>query len=516
MHTDSQLRVVRACIVALIMTASWGQRTPAQAVKVVNIIPLKLSSETMDNSEPTLAVRPGTPTDLAASVHIWDKRWCNGADPLSGYFVSTDGGENWTFLCALPRRSTTPYDPTLRFSGDGKTLYIGYLLGNQFWLHAIDDFTHPESLRTIVEPAPSTKEIYDQPQVLAFPGASSKRVVIAMSGESGKSTEESAKCRVHLHVATSPTSAASFKTNCVGERPWLDNPYAVRIATHRSGRVYVAYLHTRRDSAGWDVVLQSGILGSSSPKLDDLKEPSSARSKPCDIGDGLLGVRIEPCRIMSSQEEKEPIAEFGWETPFPSELSVAVHPTNDQEVYVAWGDSMHTGGPTVTLHVRKSTDGGKTWPKVDLFTVPNATNPALAVDSKGRLGFLYQELVGSGPFNWQTKLCITTFCNSPSPGATSLVLADTPAGTTKPQHDPYLGDYVSLTAAGDSFYGIFSARNDPTDVTFPHGVKYLRACSGGSLRNNSGGTVDPSADPFFFRVQPDLAAAVPASTKPAC
>src|SRR5207253_7565668 len=71
-----------------------------------------------------------------------------------------------------------------------------------------------------------------------------------------------------------------------------------------------------------------------------------------------------------------------------SNLAIAVDPNNSRIVYVAWAD-----GPsaTQTLHVRNSTDGGQTW-SGDLTTASPATNPALAINSHGQVGFLYQQL----------------------------------------------------------------------------------------------------------------------------
>jgi hypothetical protein len=515
-------RLGRGVLLGLILLGiPSSQRVHAQAVKVVDVIPRTFDWEQMDNSEPSLAVRDGT--HLAVSAHVFDHRWCIGVLPLWGYFVSNDGGDTWTFLCGLIR-AYTPYDPTLRFSGDGATLYFGFLVlgwnsgeSNALSLILNDDFANAYTIHRVIRPAYSSTERYDQPQVATFGETSSQDVVVTVAGT--PTGADGNVCRIYVLVARKPVSNADFRSKCVAERTSYENPYALRIATSPSGRVFVAYLHTRNDGKGWDVVVQSGIIRSTrTPKLDDLKE-RVAGGGPCAEGDGLVGVRVVRCVQLS--EDWLPELSFGWERPVGSELSLAVDPgltlfmskLSDRTVYIAWGDSAFKGAPPVTLHVRKSTDGGRTW-GADLFTVPNATNPALAVDSKHRLGFLYQQLVGtSAPYRWQTRLCITTLCASPDQ---SILLADTPAGDTDPAHQPYLGEYVTLVAKGNSFYGAFSARNDPADVNFPSGVTYLRRCSGGLLRTDLNRAVQPSVDPFFFRVQPDKPRVVPMSTKPAC
>ncbi len=76
------------------------------------------------------------------------------------------------------------------------------------------------------------------------------------------------------------------------------------------------------------------------------------------------------------------------------DLSIAVDSSNSATVYVCWGDLQAAG--TYTLHVVKSTDSGVTW-SGDIRAVTNATNPALAINHVGRLGFLYQQVTGAAP-----------------------------------------------------------------------------------------------------------------------
>ena len=73
--------------------------------------------------------------------------------------------------------------------------------------------------------------------------------------------------------------------------------------------------------------------------------------------------------------------------------------------------------------------------------------------------------------NWQTTLELTrddfaTF--------TTHTLANTPAATPAFSGNPYLGDYLSMMAVGQSFFGIFTANNTPDKANFPNGVIYQR------------------------------------------
>src|SRR5262249_31855202 len=156
------------------------------------------------------------------------------------------------------------------------------------------------------------------------------------------------------------------------------------------------------------------------------------------------------------------------------DLSIAVDPNNSATVYVCYGDQQ---GGTYALLVRKSTDSGATWSGT-LRSVTNATNPALAINSKGRLGLVYQQV--TGPPNdqlWETIVELTT---NDFAATTNYVLARPPASSPSKTFDPYVGDYLYMLAVGTSFYGIFSANNTPDMTNFPNGVTYQRNANFGA------------------------------------
>jgi len=147
------------------------------------------------------------------------------------------------------------------------------------------------------------------------------------------------------------------------------------------------------------------------------------------------------------------------------DLSIAVDPRDSSKVYIAWGD---TQAGVYTLHVRRSSDRGLNWSTADLITISNGKNPALAVNNNGKVGFLYQQVTGTGVnLRWQTH-----FRSTNDDGVTwdDLLLATVPASTPAATGSPYLGDYIHLMAVGKDFYGIFCANNTPNNNNFPNGV----------------------------------------------
>jgi hypothetical protein len=123
----------------------------------------------------------------------------------------------------------------------------------------------------------------------------------------------------------------------------------------------------------------------------------------------------------------------------------------------------------------------------------------VAVDARGRVGFLYQQVVGlDGAQRWHTVLELS---DDGFATTTSRVLANTPADTPGKSFDPYLGDYLSMMAVGRTFYGIFTANNTPDHANFPQGVSYQRNADFAAHRllgNDGKTTVEISIDPFFF------------------
>ena len=94
-------------------------------------------------------------------------------------------------------------------------------------------------------------------------------------------------------------------------------------------------------------------------------------------------------------------ADLGQERLVSSDLSIAVDPSDAARLCVGWADRVGDGD-VLTLHMRCSSDSGATWSAADLRTVRNAKNPALAFNSRGILGLLYQAVENRAP-RWVTR-----------------------------------------------------------------------------------------------------------------
>src|SRR5262249_41804324 len=131
-------------------------------------------------------------------------------------------------------------------------------------------------------------------------------------------------------------------------------------------------------------------------------------------------------------------------------------------VYLAYCDRV--GADDYTLHIVESTDAGNHW-SVDILTLIDSKNPALAINSHSKVGLVYQHLAGKGADQaWETHFVRT---GDSFKTTTELLLATMPAGIPVRKFFPYLGDYLHLMTVGEDFYGVFSTCNIPDLERFP-------------------------------------------------
>ncbi|MGK7918004.1 MAG: hypothetical protein AB4038_21125 [Prochloraceae cyanobacterium] len=467
-------------------------------VTVVNMIPNALSNETKQDSEPNLAVNPANPLEIVGSALTENPMEDNNA-PI---YVSTDGGDTW-FLNAIVPSQVRTVDITVRYSGTGQNLYAGILRlpdPQEVGIFNILRTNNP------LGPNPTTvlvdREGVDQPYiqaatVLGGVGTARDRVYVGINEvsqhKSKGGTGKTASVDLSLDAANAtPPPPSGFKTNFIEKRStWGQNGASIRPVIHPDGTLYAIFYGWRDWAdpiATTDVVVvRDDNWGIGTNPFSDLIDPS----------DGLAGRIVVTGRTVPFANDPSP--SFGQERFACSNVTIAVDPRDSDIVYIAWADRVAT--TDYTLHVRRSTDRGVTWSKADLRTITNATNPALAINSRGRVGFLYQQLTGTGKNQrWEThvELTINNWTTS-----NNLVLANVPANRPIRIFKPYIGDYLHLMAVGKDFYGIFSANNTPDHSNFPHGVTYQRNANFTTntlLDLDNIKPVEISIDPFFFRV----------------
>ena len=468
-------------------------------ITIVDIIPGSLSGETNPDSEPNLAVNPANPLQIAASAFTPNPAG-SGDAPI---FVSTDGGNTWALHAIVPSDQMTA-DITLRFSASNN-LYAGILR-----TPIVNDTPRLNILRTanVLSGAAMTVLVdrtgagVDQPYIQAAnipDGHGGTKDVVICGDNDFNQPAQTATMDVSGNAGSTPapfgTVAVDVRAAAGGDAP------SIRPAIHSDGTVYGAFLRrisgTKVTNFRYDVVVvRDDHFGAGAPAFGALVDPA----------DHAAGVRIAANRLIPFLNQ--PV--LGQER-IGSTLTIAVDPRNGQSgtAFVAWADRV--AKTDYTIHLRKSADRGQTWSPADLLTITNATNPAVAINSDGGVGFVYQQLTGAftpGKVSAANRW-VTHFRYSTDGGATwsDLIPATTPAGQppNQPVMLPYLGDYLHLMAVGRDFYGIFSANNTPDPANFPNGVVFQRNhdLATHKLLDVDGVTpVDISIDPFFFKITP--------------
>jgi hypothetical protein len=415
--------------------------------------------------------------------------------------MSQDGGNTWALNPIVPSAPGNPLgtgDITTSFNSKATKLYAGILragTGNLEFLRTNTPFA--AAPMTVLQSRAGADQPYTHATTIPSGPNAGKDVVFIGDNDFNAPGGKTQTVDQSLNAGI---AAPAFASDRVEKRTTLgqDGPQCRPVA-HADGTVYAAFYRWRAAAGSFPantlVVTSADVVVVRDDKwgahtFNDLVEPHAP------AGDGLVGKRV--VQGVSFPFMRNGNATTGQQR-IGGSISIAVDPNNSKLIYLVWGDRQP--GSFLTLHVRRSADRGVTWSGPgDLLAVPNATNAALAINSGGRVGFLYQQVIGSGAGQrWVTHL-------RRSPNGINwddLVLASVPASTPAKTFDPYIGDYDHLVAVGQTFFGIFSANNAPNMANFPNGVKYLRNANFATRTLlNVGGTspVGVSIDPFFFKV----------------
>jgi hypothetical protein len=469
-------------------------------VKVVNIIPASHSSEANQDSEPSIAVNPQNPSQIAITAFT-------PPDPgllNSPIYYSLDGGFTWHLNFDMPYGQNAtglqfPGDQTIAFSADGNELFGAFLRHDNGNLQVFrtNDVTAPAVLGTF-----DARPNIDQPwvesrRVLGGPDDGKFRVYVGYNDDGPALGNPTATVDVCLDgLAAAPVyNAVKLNPRPVGAG--LRDGYAIRPVAHADGTVYVAYEGWTAGAFGANittniVVARDDSWAKGATPFTDLKDPSD------NLAGRLVatGVTINDGGFLALER-------------LNNDLAIAVDPRTSSTVYVAWADN---NGANYTLRVRRSTDRGVTW-SGDLLTVDNATMTSLAINSRGKVGLMYQQVKDS---KWETHFRRTT--DDSGTNWDDITLAKTPSAAPGRVYSPYLGDWARLVAVGTTFYGVFCANNTPDPANFPSGVRFQRNRSAtsppGLLDNNKAAAVAASIDPFFFRVREGSSAPSPGTSRP--
>lgn len=492
-----RIQQIGAQALSIVLLSMLAANTAYSQIRVVNITPESRNRETNTDNEPNIAVNPMNPNVIVISAFTPSR--AVQSDPSTAFcgtpntapvFVSIDGGVTWDLSCIVPSDASGSGtgDITIKFATSGNVLYGGILRrpgGLRMNILRTNDLT---TLMTVLVVRDGVDQPYIQAATEIFGNVD--RVYIGNNNNlfAGPRT---ATVDLSLDAATAPP-AANFNPFLIETRAAATTPFgaqdgpSIRPAIHADGTIYAAFFGWRTFGSTTNtsdiVVVRDDNWGMGATPFSDLVD-----------ADTLAGVRVATAVTIPSLGTLLGNQRIG------SQLSIAVDPRDSRTVYLAWADG--TTANDYTIHVRRSTMSGAagSW-SGDLRTIVGATNPALAINSQGVVGLLYQRLVAAISGNrWETHFERSSdgFATAPTDAILANVPDDLPGNGAGP-----LGDYIDLTSVGRNFYGTFSARNTPNTANFPSGVTFLRQAdfTTGLLYTDASQTttVPASIDTFFF------------------
>lgn len=453
-------------------------------VTLVDVIPNTSSDETYQNAETDITFDPAHPDTVVASCFT-------GVRPTASnvpVFVSNDRGLNWTaheIIPSFPGSWISHYDLSLRFAGSSSYLYTGFLQATAAAFngrHLRLGRTNDPALGTLVTSF-FPRDEPDQPFVAAAtvkgwfdPGKDRAYMTTNDFGAVAGGTRSTVDYTLDATLGAPVNNTVRVETTVPGSGR---DGHQCRPAVHPNGTVYVAFVRWNNGAATSAdvVVVRDDNWGQGTP-------PFQALMSGMMVGVSVVtGVPI-PGGSLGNQR-------------LGGNLAIAVDPRDSRSVYVSYEDRQ--GADVSTLHLRHSSDSGATWPGGDLLVVHNAHNTAVAVNSHGRIGMLYQQFVTCG-----ASQCWETHLRRSDNGTTwnDLLLARFTDGNPAPTYAPYLGDYDNLIADGKDFVGIFSSDNTPDTANFAPGVSFNRNANWMThqlLGNDNTTVIANSIDPFYFR-----------------
>jgi hypothetical protein len=363
----------------------------------------------------------------------------SGGD-LAPVFISSDGGQSWSLNSIVPSQTITG-DISVAFSPASNFFYAGILR----FPPLVPKTTRLSILRAKDVATTETMEVLedrtgpDEPFLIGGASAKGGSDRVYVGDNDLRSSSTTSTVDACLGAAQAKAKFKSRRVDAVGG-PGQNGPQ-VRPACHADGTVYVAFYRWLTQTGDWEantLVVAADVLvvrddkgASGATAFSDLKETDGSIGKRVALG-ATFPFQITGQGVPGQQRRG-------------GDLVIAVDPNNSSVVYLAWA-SVDTG-TGYTLHLRRSDDRGRTWSANDLRSINEAINPALAVNSKGQIGFAYQQLTGDGA----SQRWVTHFrCNQDAALANwdDIVLATVPANSPSVAYptgfDPYIGDYIGM------------------------------------------------------------------------
>jgi hypothetical protein len=402
---------------------------------LVNIATDATDPTNRDDSEPSIAVNPKNPLEVA--VVAFSEKWDpNDPKKMAPVWKSADGGQTWRKVFQIPRPQpgfAGPGDQKVAFDKDGR-LYVAQL-GSHF---TPKNFIYRQAAGPDDPLTPGAIFGDDQPMLDVDASSSSKFIGRAYSawlnfGVTGPQSTLNRSTDGGATVADAPVAPLGFPNR------------TTRTALARDGTAYAVY-KTREGAAGANFEKAHFRVARS----DDGGETWA--------GLGAAGVSIHGAAQVETfftntfgNTAKGKVARAR-----SSDAWIAVHPVRG-DVVAAYVSKDASGFGQI--YVARSTDRGATWQSKRVTDGKNhSAYPEIAVAANGAVGVLYVDYDDAGAKTIFRHRFARSFDDTAT--WTDQVLQSMDPEPLVNAADGFLwGDYEGLTAHGDTFYGVFTGES---------------------------------------------------------
>lgn len=432
------------------------------------------------NVEPRLAANPRRPSQLTA---VWQQgRWEDGGAATIGAATSFDGGETWQ---PSPASFTTcaggPFfrasDPWVTYTVDGAALQMALVVTGRPFEAGIesgmavsrsdDGVTWAPIVTLARDPRPL---FHDKNSITADPNDPTR--VYAVWSTTGAATPDDRQL-----IATPQGGAAeaqrqsrladlraNFTTQLArstdGGRSWAP---ARAIGGPAIGNQIIGLPNGDLINV-FRLVQPPGAEPNGQIRLGSRFAPALMVARSTDFGDGWT----EPITVTSSlSNERLPEREPRLRAPTLPEI--AAHPL-DASILVAYATGQSAEGGAQRILVARSGDGGQTWGAAQpVNRTPNPRSawlPNIAVLADGTIGVTYYDFrravpVGEAPLGDFWLVTCRDECDQTANWREAHLAGPFQLAQAPRSGDAYfLGDYMGLVGAGQTFHALFALPGD--------------------------------------------------------
>jgi Hint domain len=442
-------------------------------IRIIDVIPAGDSSETAQDSEPSIAVNPADPTQIIAGSF----------STSTSFFLTLDGGTTWSHYDDLSTQ-----DKSLAWKTDGSGFLTETMTLNSDLATYAGTVSSSGFGAAINTYAPANPDDLDQPWIRTGPF---NHVYVAYNNLNNYPAGNTASVNVSTDGGATYTTTVIDR---IGGAEGQDAP-AVRLDVSGS-RSYAIF--TR-----WNTLVEDDANGARyGSQVVVVRSDDGGADGFTALGSGGDGTVVANTTSVFANTSDTPLT-LGRERIAGGDSAIAIDPNNADHVVVAYLDAPGANGSgLMQLVVAESTDGGVNW--TTKYTTDSATRsaqPGLAILDNGTIGLLYDNY--DPTTNKLSQHLLKTSDDFAS--TTDTVLATEKNAAAPFDFHPYLGDFFDLHAVGNTFYGTFSASNDDdgTNASFlnlslDRDFTGTPGTSNFQLTNGVGGSVSFSIDPFLF------------------